>query len=99
MSLGALAAPLLAGMAVSNGETPLSLLDPTAGALSVATAIPSFFSNLNNWIGQPGGNGARVVILLVGIILIAAGVFSHPAVREKVSSVAKKAGEVAAIAA
>jgi hypothetical protein len=94
VSLGPLATLLPAGLAATSGESPLSLLDPTGGAISslVGGGVSSFVSNVNSWIGERG------VILVIGFLLVAAGLFSHPAIREQVVSAAKKAGEVAAVA-
>jgi len=44
-------------------------------------------------------NPARMVTLILGLMLIAAGLFSHPAVREKIVRAGKAAGKVAGEAA
>lgn len=97
MSLGPFAAlPSLAatGMTPTNGTSALSTLAQGAESLFAQAQPPT----------KTGGSGGgifggdfllRAVTLLLGLLLIAAGLFSHPAVREKIV----EAGKVAAAAA
>lgn len=51
--------------------------------------------SLFSWLTDP----VRAVTLILGLLLIAAALFSHPAVRERVVTAGKAAGKAAALAA
>lgn len=90
----------------SSGGTPAQQLGKLFGGSGSGSGAlgggGTVLQQLEKLFGGSGGVNSwieRGVILLVGLLLIAAGFFTHPAIRETVVSTAKKAGEVAALAA
>lgn len=88
---------LTPGMSASDGQTPLPLLQQIENIPSTLAkgfgANKGQASQISSWLSM------RPVILILGLILIVAGLFSHPAVRETIITGAKRAGKVAAAAA
>lgn len=85
------------GMMPTNGTSALSTLAQGAESLFAQAQPPK---KTGGGAGIFGGDFLlRGVTLLLGLLLIAAGLFSHPAVREKIVSAGKVAGKVAAVAA
>lgn len=77
---------------IENGAA--SAANPALGALAQMRSVGSNASGaLSGWIG------ARGVTLLLGFLLIAAAIFSHPVVVETAKSAGRTAGKIAAVAA
>ncbi|HXT74616.1 MAG TPA: hypothetical protein VN785_12255 [Candidatus Angelobacter sp.] len=109
MSLGPFAALPMLGMALSGEEQSLSQTQTSNEAVQpapggVIQSVEQFGKGIKA-VGKMASGFAgwadvlRLVTLALGLLLIAAGIFSHPAVREKIVSVGKVAGKVAAVAA
>lgn len=74
---------------IENGAA--SAANPALGALAQMRPVSS--GALSGWIG------ARGVTLLLGFLLIAAAIFSHPVVVETAKSAGRTAGKIAAVVA
>lgn len=98
--LGASGLPI--GLSNSDGESPLSDLagDAETSALANVPLLGPLLAMSKATSGSASGwFGIRGVTLILGFLLIAAGLFSHPAVRETIVKTVKKGSEAAAIAA
>jgi hypothetical protein len=98
------AAPI--GLSNSDGETSLydstvQNLENIVGPMLPGSGVALAASNAGAKALMSGNSPTfeRIVTFVLGFILIAAGLFSHPAVRETIVSTTKKAGKAAAIAA
>lgn len=104
MSFGPFAAlPSLAatGMTPTSGTSALSSLAQKTESNIASALAKGVESNIAHGAKSlfSGEFLLRGVTLLLGLLLIAAGLFSHPVVREKIVSAGKVAGKVAAVAA
>ncbi|HEV2616452.1 MAG TPA: hypothetical protein VGU63_07575 [Candidatus Acidoferrales bacterium] len=77
----------------SGQQSPASF--PGAGMVKGVVTGAKAVSGLVAFFSDP----ARMATFILGFLLIAAGLFSHPAVREKIARAGKAAGEAAALVA
>jgi hypothetical protein len=98
LPFASLAAP---GMTPTSAETPLgqsqsSVGDFLAGAQAALGSPGNLLGRVNQATGGKAGalgiSWARVATFILGFLLIMAGIFTHPAIREK----AVEAGKVGA---
>lgn len=90
--IGSSAATLTPGMSGSDGETPLPLSQQILnipGNLEKGLSLNRIFS-ANGWFGLRG------VTMILGFLLIAAGLFAHSGIREKIIEGGKAAAAAAA---
>lgn len=92
------------GTSQTSAAAP-SLLQDLQESIELNTPGLGPFFGMSQAIGGAGSGslsswfGARGVIMILGLMLIAAGLFAHSAVRETIVSAGKTAGKVAAVAA
>ncbi len=91
------------GMTPTDGVSPLDSVKKAVEDLNPSGALKkagnAAASSVSGIFGLSGWFGVRGVTMMLGLLLIAAGLFSHPAVREKIVSAGKVAGKAAALAA
>lgn len=76
------------------------LLDPIGGIGGIRKAGPGgLMGGLSGLFSSSDLFGLRGITVIIGLLLLAAGFFSHPAVRERIVAVGKTAGKAAALAA
>lgn len=91
---------MLPGMALPNESSSLSTQQATAPVSTwekVQDAVAA--ASLARRILFSGWFSLRGVTMIIGLLLLAAAFFSHPAVREKIVVAGKTAGKAAALAA
>lgn len=79
---------------VCAGNHPASNF-PGEGMVHDAVTAAKTLSGIGAFFADP----KRWITFLLGVLLVAAGLFSHPAVREKIVAAGKTAGKAAALAA
>lgn len=101
------ALPML-GLTATDAETsPAQTQSALGDVLAGVEAAMGSPGNLANKLSQDTGGafslsgwfGARGITMILGLLLIAAALFSHPAVRETIVRTGKRIGEGAALAA
>lgn len=93
--LGESDSTLTPGLGTSNEQTPLSILqqiENIPGTVSKGLGM----SGSGSIFGSSGWLGLRGVTIILGFLLIAAGLFAHPAIREKIVEGGKLAAAAAA---